>query len=56
MARKCLIAGIPVIVSRSATTSLAVEMADKTGLTIIGFARSDQMNIYTNPERIRGAE
>ena len=53
MARKCLIAGIPVIVSRSATTSLAVEMADKTGLTIIGFARSDQMNIYTNPQRIR---
>ena len=43
MVRKCLIAGIPVIVSRSATTSLAVEMAEKTGLTIIGFARSDQM-------------
>ncbi|MCX6700783.1 MAG: formate dehydrogenase accessory sulfurtransferase FdhD [Methanomicrobiales archaeon] len=55
MARKCLIAGIPVIVSRTATTSLAVEMADKTGLTIIGFARGDQMNIYTHPGRIRGA-
>jgi FdhD protein len=56
MARKCLIAGIPIIVSRSATTSLAVEMAEKTGLTIIGFARSDQMNIYTNPKRVREAE
>lgn len=55
MARKCLIAGIPIIVSRSATTSLAVETAEKTGLTIIGFARSDQMNIYTNPERVRVA-
>jgi FdhD protein len=55
MVRKCLVAGIPVIVSRSATTSLAVEMAEKTGLTIIGFARSDQMNIYTHPERVRGA-
>jgi FdhD protein len=55
MARKCLIAGIPVIASRTATTSLAVEMAEKTGLTIIGFVRSDQMNIYTNPERIRSA-
>ena len=55
MVRKCLIAGIPAIVSRSATTSLAVEMAEKTGLTIIGFARSDQMNIYTHPERIMGA-
>ena len=55
MARKCLIAGIPVIASRTATTSLAVEMAEKTGLTIVGFVRSDQMNIYTHPERIRGA-
>jgi FdhD protein len=55
MVRKCLVAGIPVIVSRSATTSLAVEMAENTGLTIIGFARSDQMNIYTHPERVRGA-
>jgi FdhD protein len=54
MVRKCLVAGIPVIVSRSATTSLAVEIAEKTGLAIIGFARSDQMNIYTHPERIRG--
>lgn len=55
MARKCLIAGIPVIASRTATTSLAIEMAGKTGLTIIGFVRSDQMNIYTNPDRVRGA-
>jgi FdhD protein len=55
MVRKCLIAGIAAIVSRSATTSLAVEMAEKTGLAIIGFARSDQMNIYTHPERVRGA-
>ncbi len=55
MARKCLIAGIPLISSRTATTSLAVEMAEKTGLTIIGFVRSDQMNIYTHPERVRGA-
>jgi FdhD protein len=56
MARKCLIAGIPVIASRTATTSLAVDMAEKTGLTIIGFVRSDQMNIYTHPERIRKDE
>jgi FdhD protein len=55
MVRKCLFAGIPVIVSRSATTSLAVETADKTGLTVIGFARSDQMNIYTHPGRISSA-
>lgn len=54
MVRKCLVAGIPVIVSRSATTTLAVEIAGKTGITVIGFARSGKMNIYTHPERIRG--
>jgi FdhD protein len=55
MVRKCLIANIPIIVSRGATTSLAVEVARKTGLTVIGFARGGTMNIYANPERIEGA-
>ena len=53
MTRKCLIAGIPVIVSRGATTTLAVETAKETGLTVVGFARSTKMVIYTHPERIR---
>jgi FdhD protein len=52
MVRKCLIANIPVIVSRSATTTLSVEIAEKTGLTIVGFARAGKMNIYSHPERI----
>jgi FdhD protein len=54
MVRKCLIAGIPIIVSRGATTTLAVETAGKTNLTVAGFARSTKMVIYTHPERIRG--
>ena len=55
MVRKCLIAGIPVIVSRGATTTLSVDTAEKTGLTVAGFARSRKMVIYTHAERIRGA-
>jgi len=55
MVRKCLVANIPVIVSRGATTTAAVEAAEAGGLTIIGFVRSRKMNIYTGPERIRGA-
>ncbi|HSA38391.1 MAG TPA: formate dehydrogenase accessory sulfurtransferase FdhD [Methanoregula sp.] len=55
MIRKCLIAGIPIIVSRGATTTLAVETADKTGLTVIGFARSSKMVVYTHPHRLEGA-
>ena len=55
MVRKCLIANIPVIVSRGATTTLAVEIAEKTGLTVAGFARGGKMNIYSHRERITGS-
>ncbi len=52
MALKCSVASIPIIASRGATTSLAIEIAEKTGLTTIGFVRGRRMNIYTNRERI----
>ncbi|HXW99152.1 MAG TPA: formate dehydrogenase accessory sulfurtransferase FdhD, partial [Methanomicrobiales archaeon] len=52
MARKCLVAGIPIVASRGATTTLAVNLAEKNGLTVIGFVRGGGMNIYTNPQRI----
>jgi FdhD protein len=54
MVRKCLVAHIPVVASRGATTSLAVDVAEKNGLCVIGFVRGQKMNIYTHPERIRG--
>jgi FdhD protein len=54
MVRKCLIANIPVVISRGATTTLAIDIAAKTGLCVIGFVRSTKMNIYTHPERVRG--
>jgi len=54
MVRKCLIAGIPIIVSRGATTTLAVETADKTGLTVVGFARGGRMVVYTHARRVEG--
>ena len=53
MARKCLVAGIPIAVSRSATTALALDLASKNGLTICAFARGSRMNVYTHPHRIR---
>jgi FdhD protein len=56
MVRKCLVANIPVIVSRGATTTLAVDIAEKNGLTIVGFARGSKMNVYTHPMRILGLE
>jgi FdhD protein len=44
---------IPLIISRSAPTDLAVELASNLGITVIGFARGQRMNIYSNPERIK---
>ncbi|MDD1742211.1 MAG: formate dehydrogenase accessory sulfurtransferase FdhD [Methanotrichaceae archaeon] len=52
MALKCSMAGIPIIASRGATTSLAIEIAKRTGLTVAGFVRGRQMNIYTERQRI----
>ncbi|KAF5085549.1 formate dehydrogenase accessory sulfurtransferase FdhD [Methanoculleus horonobensis] len=54
--RKCLIAGIPVLVSTGAPTALAVEVAEETGLCIVGFAGTPEMAVYTHPERITGME
>jgi FdhD protein len=44
--------GVPVVVSRSATTDLAIELAEQLGVTIVGFARGKRMNVYTRGERI----
>ncbi|HYQ48175.1 MAG TPA: formate dehydrogenase accessory sulfurtransferase FdhD [Thermodesulfovibrionales bacterium] len=49
---KCARCGIPVLISRAAPTSLSVEMARDSGLTLIGFVRGDRMNIYTGRHRI----
>ncbi|MHB1392365.1 MAG: formate dehydrogenase accessory sulfurtransferase FdhD [Clostridia bacterium] len=43
---------IPVIISRSAPTDLAVELAEQLGIAVIGFARGQRMNVYSNPGRI----
>ncbi len=49
---KCSRSGIPVLVSRAAPTSLAVEIAESTGLTVVGFVRGDRMNVYAGKQRI----
>lgn len=44
--------GLPLIVSRSAPTSLAVELARETGITLVGFARGKRLNVYSHDYRI----
>ena len=43
---------IPVVISRAATTQLAIQAAQKMGITLIGFTRENRCNIYTHRSRI----
>ena len=53
LTQKAAMAGMPALVAVSAPSSLAVELAERAGLTLVGFTRGDTMNVYTHPERIR---
>jgi FdhD protein len=52
LVQKALFAGIPILAAVSAPSSLAIELAQEYGVTLIGFIRGDGFNIYTHPERI----
>jgi FdhD protein len=43
---------VPIVMSKSAPTALGVHLAEKVGLTLIGFVRGKRMNVYTHPQRI----
>jgi FdhD protein len=50
--QKAAVAGIPIICAVSAPSDLAVEAADRLGVTLVGFLRGDGFNIYAHDERI----
>lgn len=53
MVQKTILLGCPVLIAVSAPTSLAVQIAQASGLTVAGFARDDGFNVYTHGERIQ---
>jgi FdhD protein len=53
LTQKAVMAGIPVLAAVSAPSSLAVDLAGQSGLTLVAFLRGESMNVYTRPDRIK---
>jgi FdhD protein len=56
MLQKSVRIGASVIVSRTSPTSLSVETAEAFGITLVGYARRNQFNVYTHPGRLMLSE
>lgn len=52
MVQKAATAGVTFVAAVSAPTSLAIRIAERSGLTLVGFARADQHVVYAHPERL----
>ncbi len=56
MVSKAVAARVPIVVGRGAVTALAIDLARKFGLTLVGFARAGRFNVYTGFQRILGQD
>ncbi len=54
LAQKALLGGVPVLAAVSAPSSLAVDLAEEMGMTLVGFLRERTMNVYAGVARIKG--
>ncbi|MBY0460737.1 MAG: formate dehydrogenase accessory sulfurtransferase FdhD, partial [Gemmataceae bacterium] len=55
LVQKAVVAGIPFLAAVGAPASLAVELSDRFGVTLVGFLRPAGFNVYTHPQRLREA-
>ena len=52
MLQKAARLGVPILISRTSPSSLSIEMAERYGITLIGYARRHRFNVYSNGERV----
>lgn len=52
MLQKAARLGAPILISRTSPSSLSIEMAERYGITLIGYARRHRFNVYSNPQRV----
>jgi FdhD protein len=52
LTQKAVMAGVPVLAAVSAPSSLAVDLATQSGLTLVAFLRGDSMNVYSRADRV----
>jgi len=52
MLQKAARLNAPILISRTSPSSLSIEMAERYGITLIGYARRDRFNVYSNSQRV----
>ena len=52
LVQKALVVGIPIVIAVGAPSSLAIELAQRHGMTLVGFAKPDRFNVYNDSNRI----
>lgn len=52
MLQKAARMDVPILVSRTSPSSLSIEMAERYGITLIGYARKHRFNVYSNAQRV----
>jgi FdhD protein len=55
LVQKAVAAGIPIVAGIGAPSSLAIDCAERAGMTLIGFLRGDRFNVYTGADRVEAA-
>ncbi len=56
MVQKTALLGCPYLIAISAPTALAIETAERAGITLIGIARGDEFEVFTRPDRLSAGE